>query len=118
MQPYLLIRYALIYLQNNNCSLIFKHEYPLTQHKKKRHHKKKPEASVTDVDFEKEDTTTKPNETKANDEQKAMLKDIDIHTQHTEINVENEIIKEQRKVKSRDLAIRRYSVITFDGVNL
>jgi hypothetical protein len=105
-------------IQNNNCSLIFKHEYLLTKHKKKRHHKKKPDASVTDVDFEKEDTTTKPNETKANDEQKAMLKDVDIHTQHTEINVENEIIKEPRKVKSRDVLIHRYSVITFDGVNL
>jgi hypothetical protein len=98
--------------------LIFKHLYPVTKHKKKRHHQKKDNVSEKDVDVQQEETETVFKDQKANHARKVLSKDVDNQNRNTVIDLENEKTKHQAKVNRKDNEIKSDAPKTFDEVQV
>jgi hypothetical protein len=88
-------------IKNNNYFLTSKYGYPLIQHERKSHHKKKPKTAVTDVGSRRDERPTRSNKKNTNDRHKRVLKDGNIHNHHTQVTLENETTRERRKTKRK-----------------
>jgi hypothetical protein len=73
---------------------------------------------VSDVDAEKEEGTTKPNDNETNDRQEVLSEDVDNHSQHTVINLEDTTTENQQEIESENDEMNTDRMLTIDELTL